>query len=477
MLILNNNGQSLYEQLYEALRLSIIQGDLKEDEALKPIRVLALELHISINTVSKAYQQLLDEGYVRSVQGSGYYVENVKTLEISRALSGTAPEKIARYGNMPEGAASEQSVPLKYDFNYESFESIFFPWTKWRKYMLDAMLEESYAMDIAYESNKGNIKLRESLCNYVNTSRGLKCTLDQIVISAGTQYAMDIITELLPEEIHTIGVEDPSFIGMQKIFTNKRFSIKMLPLTETGIDIDALENAKCHLLYLTPSHQFPTGITTSLTKRLQILEWAKKNQAYIIENDYDNEFLYGEKPLPSIGSLSNGQNVIYLSTLSKVLSPSIRCAYFVLPHNLMAVYEEKYKYYNSALPTYHQTALAYFIRNGHLERHVRKLSQLHRRKYEIFRKVMQEQLADSVKIYPTPAGSHILVQILGCMNQEDLIKKMRRKGFGIYGTKDYWQNQQKAPENIFLFGFNSLPEEEMEAACMGLARALKEIID
>ncbi|UWG98174.1 PLP-dependent aminotransferase family protein [Dehalobacter sp. DCM] len=476
MLILNNNGRSLYEQLYEALRQSILQGDLKENDALKPIRVLAEELQISNNTVSKAYLQLLDEGYIRSVQGSGYYVENVETLEISRALAGTVPEKIVKSGNSSEGAASEQSAQLKYDFNYASFESSFFPWTKWRKYTLDAMLEESYAMDIAYECNKGNVKLRESLCNYVNTSRGVKCTLDQLVISAGTQFAMDIILELLPEEIHTIGVEDPSFIGMQKIFTNKRFSIKMLPLTDSGIDMDALENSKCQLLYLTPSHQFPTGVTTSLTKRLQILEWAKKNQAYIIENDYDNEFLYGEKPLPSIGSLSSGQNVIYLSTLSKVLSPSIRCAYFVLPYNLMAVYQEKYKYYNSSLPTYHQTALAYFIRDGHLERHVRKLSQLHRRKYEIFKKVMQEQLADSVKIYPTPAGSHVLIQIMGCMNQEDLINKMRLRGFGIYGTKVYWQNQQKAPENIFLFGFNSLPEEEMEAAIKGLACALKEIL-
>ncbi|KJS86514.1 MAG: transcriptional regulator [Desulfosporosinus sp. BICA1-9] len=470
MLLLDKNGPFLYEQLFEALLQSIIQGDLKTNDALKPIRILSEELHISINTVSRAYHQLLAEGYIRSVQGSGYYVENLLTLPRSSVLYRKGQKEVVR----------ESIVPLKYDFNYESIESSLFPWTKWRKYMQDVMLEESCSTKIAYECNKGNVELRKSLCDYINNSRGVKCSWEQIVISAGTQYAMDIITEILHElheKVHTIGVEDPSFIGMQRIFTNKGYSIKELSMTDLGIDIDDLENSMCPLLYLTPSHQFPTGVTTSMPKRLQILEWAQKNRAYIIENDYDNEFLYGEKPLPSIQSLSTGQNVIYLSTLSKVLSPSLRCAYFVLPYKLMEIYEDKYKYYYSALPTYNQKALAYFIRDGHLERHVRKMSLLNRRKYGIFNKVIKEHLAGVVKIFPVPAGSHTLIQIPGCTSQEGLITKMRLRGFGIYGTKDYWRNQQKAPENIFLFGFESMPEEDLEGACIEFTCALKEIIE
>ena len=467
MLLLDQNRLSLYEQLFEALRQSIIQGDLKTNVALKPIRVLAEELHISNNTVSRAYQELLAEGYIRSVQGSGYYVENLAAFPRSSVLS--------RKGQKEE--VRELFVPLKYDFNYEAIESNFFPWTKWRKYMQDAMVEESCSTRIPYECNKGNVALRKSLCDYINNSRGVECSWEQIVISAGTQYAMDIITNILPEGVYTIGVEDPCFIGMQKIFTNKEYTIKSLSMIDQGIDIDALENSMCDLLYLTPSHQFPTGVTTSLTKRLQILEWAQKNKAHIIENDYDNEFLYGEKPLPSIQSLSTGQNVIYLSTLSKVLSPSLRCAYFVLPYKLLEIYEEKYKYFYSALPTYNQKALAYFIRDGHLEKHVRKILFLNRRKYEIFNNVIKEHLGGAIKIFPVPAGSHTLIQIPGCTSQEGLIRKMRLRGFGIYGTKEYWRNQQKAPENIFLFGFNSLTEEELEGACFEFACVLKEIIE
>lgn len=215
-------------------------------------------------------------------------MENLLTLPRSSVLYRKGQKEVVR----------ESIVPLKYDFNYESIESSFFPWTKWRKYMQEAMLEESCSAKIAYECNKGNVELRKSLCDYINNSRGVKCSWEQIVISAGTQYAMDIITDILHEKVYTIGVEDPSFIGMQRIVTNKGYSIKALSMTDLGIDIDVLENSMCHLLYLTPSHQFPTGVTTSLTKRLQILEWAQKNRAYIIENDYDNEFYMEKNPFP-----------------------------------------------------------------------------------------------------------------------------------------------------------------------------------
>ena len=462
-----DNGQSLYEQLFEALRQSIVAGELKKNSALKPIRVLAEELHVSNNTVSRAYQQLLAEGYIRSVQGSGYYVEDIEALPGMKTQSKTLQKE----------KDPSSVTPLKYDFSYENIESAFFPWTKWRRYMQNAMLEESYSTEIAYECNKGNVDLRKSLCDYINTSRGVNCSYDQIIICAGTQYAMDIITSILPKKKYVVGVEEPGFIGMRKIFQNKGYAIKGLSMTYLGIDLDEMGDSGCNLLYLTPSHQFPTGITTSLTKRLQILDWAEKNEAYVIENDYDNEFSYGKKPLPSMQSLDKGQNVIYLSTLSKVLSPSLRCAYFVLPYELLEVYEEKYKYYYSSLPTYNQKALAYFIRDGHLERHVRKMSLLNRRKYEIFNKVMEEILPDQVRIFPAPAGSHILVQIRGCGNQEIFIKQMRQKGLGIYETKCYWIDKNKAPENMFLFGYNSLMEQELEGACIEFAHAVKEILN
>lgn len=467
MIILQvNNGRTLYEQLFEALRQGIIQGEFKKDSRLKPIRVLAKELHISNNTVNRAYQQLLAEGYIRSVQGSGYYVEDVQELLGMNGLpAANAVEDIGKTDD-----------PLKYDFCYENIEGDYFPWTKWRKYVQDAMLEESYSTSITYEQNKGNLALRRSLCDYINDSRGVNCSPSQMIISAGTQYAMDIITNILPQKRYIVGVEEPGYGGMRQIFTNKGYTIESLPITDSGIDLKALENSDCNLLYLTPSHQFPTGITTSLEERLKILAWAEKKRAYIIENDYDNEFLYGKKALPSMQSLDSGDNVIYLSTLSKVLSPALRCAYFVLPDTLLRNYENQYQYYYAALPTYHQKALASFIRDGHLERHVRKMALLNRKKYEIFNRIMAKEILEKVKIFPIPAGSHILMQIKGCMDQEDFIQQMRKKGLGVYGTKSYWLDQASAPEDLFLFGYNSLTEQELEAACTVLAHAVREMI-
>jgi GntR family transcriptional regulator/MocR family aminotransferase len=461
-----NNGEPLYEQLFSALRQGIIQKELKKDSALKPIRVLAKELNISNNTVNRAYQQLLAEGYIRSVQGSGYYVEDIQTL---LGVKGPANDNAVVNGGKIDDW-------LKYDFSYENIEADYFPWTKWRKYIQDAVLEESYNTKLNYEVNKGNVILRESLCDYINNSRGVNCGLHQIIVCAGTQYAMDIITNILPKKKYVIGVEEPGYGGMRKIFANKGYTIKPLSISDSGIDLAALEKSDCNLLYLTPSHQFPTGVKTSLEKRMQILAWAQKKQAYIIENDYDNEFLYGEKPLPSMQSLDKEDNVIYLSTLSKVLSPALRCAYFVLPDALLKAYEDQYQYYYAALPTYHQKALAYFIRDGHLERHVRKMALLNRKKYEIFNRVMEKELSEEVEIFPVPAGSHVLMQIKGCDNQESFIKQMQRKGLKIYGTKSYWADRTNAPEDLFLFGYNALSEQELEAACIALTHAVRETI-
>jgi len=461
-----NSAQPLYDQIFENLRQKIVCGEMKKNSTLKPIRILAEELNVSNNTVNRAYQQLLSEGYISSIPGSGYYVEDIETIPTEKFSEKTGKKK----------KSQQKKVSFKYDFNFEAIKSDCFPWTKWRKYMQEAMLDEASDGKIAYECNKGNLALRKSLCAYINGSRGVKCDLEQIIICAGTQYAVDIISTILPNEKNIVAFEDPGFNGMRQVFLNKGNTIKGIPMNDAGLDLDILEASDFDVLYLTPSHQFPTGTTTSLTHRLKILDLAEKKDAYIIENDYDNEFLYGKEPLPSIQSLDQNQSVIYVSTLSKVLSPSLRCAYFVLPHDLLQIYEEKYRYYHSALPTYNQVALANFIKDGHLERHVRKMAFLNRKKCGVFSKLMMQNLRKEVTLFPVPAGSHILITVNGCKNQETFIEKMAEKGLKIYSTKGYWIDQKKAPENLFMFGYNALEEDRIEEACTAFYRVIKEIV-
>lgn len=457
-------GLPLYEQLYEQLQQAIIRGELKQGEALRPIRVLAEELQVGKNTVNRAYQQLLAEGYIRSVVGSGYYVEDISDLIY---------KKNDHLGLRIQ--EEEENYPIRYDFNYENIDGSSFPWTKWRQYVQNALLEESYYTEITYEDNKGSLELRKQLCTYLNNSRGIRCTPEQVIISPGTQYAVDMIAEILPMTHYRVGFEEPGYDDMRNIFQNKGHDIVPLPVIDSGVDLHILEQTNCNLMYLLPSHQFPTGITTSLTRRLQLLEWAKKKQIYIIENDYDNEFSYGKSRLPSLKFLDEGDNVIYLSTLSKVLSPSMRCAYFVLPEKLMEIYEARYQYYYSSLPTFHQKALASFIGDGHLEKHVRKLSLINKKKHQIFVSTMYRLLNDQIEIYDATAGSHVFMRIKGCCDQKLCLQRMQKHGIKIYGTKEFWYQEENRKEDTFLIGYNSIPEEELEDACVAFAAALKEI--
>lgn len=464
----NDIGKTLYEQLYEIIKNDILQGKLQKDQALRPIRTLAAELDISNNTVNRAYQMLLSEGYVRAVSGSGYYVEDIDSLlDLGAPLDKADPD-------LENGR--EQNAPLKYDFKYEYIDASLFPWNKWRQYMMDAISLESYKSTIGYESNKGSEALRKSLCQYLNTNRGINCRPEQVVVCAGTQYGLDIITNIL--KISKVAFEEPGYNAVRNIFINKGCQIIPIPLAQEGIDSKVLEafkgSADVELLYITPSHQFPTGITTSMADRQTLIQLAKDKGMYIIENDYDNEFSYGNKRLPALQSLS-ADNVIYVSTLSKVLSPSLRCAYFVLPDRLVPVYDKLYGYYNSALPTSNQRALSNFINDGHLDKHTRKMSALNKRKYEIFIVMMKKLLGDRVEIY-NPAGSHVLIKIQGCVNQAGLINKARKRGLGIYGTKQYWAVQEQAPEDVFLFGYNSMSEQKIKEGCQALAEALTELI-
>ncbi|MFT3951928.1 MAG: PLP-dependent aminotransferase family protein [Oscillospiraceae bacterium] len=465
----NTAGIPLYEQLYEKIKAEIVSGQMAYNSVLMPIRKMAEELKISRNTVDHAYQQLVCEGYLRSVQGGGYFVDYLE----ERFHTGDGA------GKAQAAAILDVKAPpkLKYDFKYECKETSTFSWVKWRKYVLNAILEEECQGAVSYETNKGNYRLRQSLCQYLKNSRGVNATPEHIVVCAGTQYGIQIITSLLPEGNRTLAFEEPGYNGMIKVFKLAGYDVIPVPVETDNMDVEVLREKKCSLLYITPSHQFPTGIITSFSKRLELLEWAEENNAYIIENDYDNEFGYGEKKLPSLQSVDTAGRVIYVSTLTKVLSPSIRCAYFVLPDALLEKYNAMYNFFNASLPTYHQMALSDFINDGMLDKHVREMSVINRRKFEIIIDVFEEYANDAITMLGSPAGSHVLIKIPQCRDEESLIAHMKTKGIGLYGTREYWADKHNAPVNVFLFGYNSITVKNLERACMRFVKELLKYLD
>lgn len=460
-----NDKRPLYEQLYSEIKKDIICGALAKNTALSSLRVMEQELKVSRNTVDRAYQQLLAEGYIRSVQGSGYFIEDIENDYFCK----TDDE-----GRQKEKSVSEKAE-IRYDFEYASIDSDLFPWSKWKKYIHDAILDESSNDELTYETNKGNEFLRKSLCDFLSRHRGVNCKPEQVVICPGTQHCMDILANLLPHESNRVAYEDPGYDAMRYLFEQKGYSITSIPVLENGVDVDFLKKTNCNVLYITPSHQFPTGVVTTISNRNRILKWACETDAYIVENDYDSEFKYGLLPIPSLQSLDQCQKVIYVGTLSKVLSPSVRCAYIVLPEALVKKYDRVYKYYNSALPSYHQMALAHFIEDGLLEKHIRRVSVVNEKKYNTLIKTFKEVLSDEIEIYDQPAGVHTLVRVKHCTDQEEFLKRLREASVAIYGIKMHYHRQDDAMEDTFLMGFNSMTEAELRNGCKKMAQVLKQI--
>lgn len=467
MIYLDSDSRNpLYKQIYQQIKDDITEGNLPKNAPLKSLRVLEKELNISRNTVDRAYQQLVAEGYVRPVRGMGYFVEDIEGFDVTDVEEPPEPVEQVHHSHLTK---------VRYDFEFESIEADLFPWAKWKKSVKDAVTKESESDVLSYEDVKGNLFLRESLCGFLHRHRGVKCSPEQIVICPGTQYAMEIITSIFSPTTHRFAFEEPGYNAMRYFIEQNGYSVTSIPVLETGLYSELLTRSNCNFLYVTPSHQFPTGSVTTIATRNQLLNWAYQNDdAYIIENDYDSEFRHGSLPIPSLQSLDRLQKVIYIGTLSKMLSPAIRCAYLVLPWSLLGRYEERYKFFNAMLPVYHQMAIAEIIDSGALEKHLRNLSLANERKFGVLIESIRTYLSDHVEIMREPAGVHTMVRIRGCTNQADLLDFLQKRSIRIYGIKEHCHDQIHAYEDVFLIGYNSLTEDQLVEGCKALAKALDE---
>lgn len=453
----------LYDQLYSKIRKMIIIGEYPVDMKLTAVRVLAEDLGISKNTVETAYKQLMAEGFIRAERGSGYYVEDVS--EYFALTDG-------HNGTMIHNEIKNRNV-IKYDFRYSSIESSNFPWKKWKHYLSEAIADMEYQDYVSYESNKGNRELRENIRKFLYDNRGVECSAEQIIICSGTQHAAEIVANLLGGSKISVAFEEPGFYTTRNIFEKSGCNVKPVNVTEQGIDIEELYGTKAKLVYVTPSRQMPMGYVMPVENRKKLLQWAEEKGTYIFEDDYDSEFRHGVMPVPSIQSMDRRGSVIYVGTFSKILLPSYRMAYMVLPHKLLKQYEKKYKYFNSFLPTSHQVATTKFMEDGSLERHMWRMIKLNHEKHEILTESLKKYMGDNVEFYGQPGGTHLLVKIRGAGDEEDVLNKLNQYGVKIYGTKDFWINKNKCVPNLFMIGFNSINSRVIEEGCRTISEALK----
>ncbi|MBG0767287.1 MAG: GntR family transcriptional regulator / MocR family aminotransferase [Sphaerochaeta sp.] len=450
--------QTLTEQLYQYLKESLIKGTFKTHEKLPSKRNLAQGLQCSINTVQAAYNQLADEGYLQTREKSGYYVADL----------GGILKLEPKQSKEPDRGQSEESY--RYNFSPQGVDHQRFPFSLWRRLSHQVITSEDTEL-LSISDPKGIPELRSSIARYLRSSRGVHCTDQQIIISSGTEFLMQLLIQLLSENT-VYAIENPGYEKLNLLFKSNRVHYVSLPLDEHGIEVASLQASGADVLSITPSHQFPTGRIMPVTRRLQLLQWAnEKSGRYILEDDYDSEFRYGGKPIPSLQGLDGQGKVIYLGAFSKSLSPALRISYMVLPEVLMERYESDLSFYFCPVPLIEQKILHTFIERGHFERHLNRMRNLYRQKRELLVTCISS-LLPFAEITGDSAGLHLLLHIHNGMKEEELIRRANQAQVQVYGLSRYYsQLPEKKGTASILLGFATVEMDEIPKAVSLLQKA------
>ncbi|WP_340372578.1 PLP-dependent aminotransferase family protein [Peribacillus sp. FSL E2-0218] len=459
-LLNKQNGVSIYVQLYQYIKKGIEEGDIPEGARLPSIRYLSAQLTISKNTVDNAYQQLVAEGYLESRPRIGLTVLPLEQSVLS---------PFSREQQMNPKVSVDHDTPVKYDFKYGDIDIESFPLQLWKRCLNKALLEEPEQL-LQYGPRQGDVGLRTELTNYLFQSRGVRCSMEQIVICSGTQHALSLILQLLHSQGQSVAMENPGYGGSRAVFNNHGWSIEPISLEQDGMDIERLRKSKAKVAYITPSHQFPYGMVLPIQKRLSLLEWAKHNDSFIIEDDYDSEFRYQGQPIPSLKALDTNGSVIYLGTYSKSFLPAARMSYIVLPERLLGVYHHRCSLYSQSVSPIIQKALYVFMNEGHFTSHIRKMRKVYQKKHQTLILALNKHMGNLVEIIGQKAGVHLLVKVKNTSTAE-LVDKAKAAGVRVYETSSYWLDGKETEPSLVMLGFGGLSEEEIEEGIAVLRNA------
>lgn len=438
----------LYKQLYREIRTAITGGKIAVGTKLPSKRKLADYLHISQTTVELAYSQLVAEGFIEPRPRKGFF---------------TMPVEELAYLDMPQEETAIRDVPKPnyvYDFNPARIDTRSFPFPTWRKTAREVIDEENHELLLAGHP-QGDASLRAEIARYVYQSRGVVCEPEQIIVGSGTEQLMPLLIRLFDKNL-SFGFENPGYALTHSIFEHDDRQAFPIAVDEDGIDVQQLEKTGVDIAYVTPSHQFPTGSILSATRRAQLLNWAAaKPQRFIIEDDYDSEFRYTSQPIPALQSMDVGGRVIYISTFSKSIMPSLRIAYLVLPPRLLNAYRKTFLHYTSTVPRIDQQIVATFMQKGHFSRHLNRMRKLYRKKLECLTEALAPYQAE-VTVSGEQAGMHIVLTVDTERSENTLVEQASKAGIRVFAMQNYDLLKQKSTLPKIVLGFGGLNETEIQ---------------
>ena len=450
----------LYEQLYQSLAQEMRTGALAAGTRMPGKRRLAAELSVSVNTVDAAYQMLAAEGYLESRERSGFYVQEYLALP-ARPAGVPEPQPL----HLPE---PPPAPPVRYDLSTRGVDPGLFPFRTWAR--LQKELLYSSPELLTHGDAQGDPALRQALAEYLSEYRGVQCGAHQIVVGAGLEYLLGLLAPLLPG---TAAVETPGYPRARQVLENNGVRCCCLPVDADGLSLAALNCSEAAVCYVTPSHQFPTGVTMPAGRRAELLHWAarKPGQRYIIEDDYDSEFRFDTRPLPSLQGMAGADGpVVYLSTCSRSLAPSIRIAYMVLPEHLLPAWREKYRLYSGTVSRFEQQTLARFITEGYFTRHLARERMAYKTRRDALAAALDAAFAAGER---TLAGLHTGLQLLAKLKDPPPDAALRRaaeaQGIRLGLLSDYDLTGEAPSAGTLVLGYGSLADE----ACASVGEALK----
>lgn len=447
----SQSERPLYEQIYEYIKDEIREARLEAGSRLPSTRVLAQNLKVSRSTTQMAYDQLLSEGYIEALPCKGYYVCKI--------------EELVEVRQRPLGAFEVEKEPdgreYEVDFSPRGIDLESFPFNTWRKLSRNTLVDDNKDMfDVG--NPQGELSLRIAIGAYLHSARGVNCSPDQILIGAGSEYLLILLSQILGNDL-SLAMENPTYKQAYRVLKGEGIQVIPVAMDRYGMNMERLLASGAKVAYIMPSHQYPTGIVMPVKRRQELLAWAYSEQGrYLIEDDYDSEFRYKGKPIPALQGMDRGGRVIYMGTFSKSIAPAIRVGFMVLPRHLMEVYREKAGFYASTVSRIDQNILYQFITQGYYERHLNRMRAVYKGKHDALLAGLKN-LEDRFVIRGEYAGLHVLLTCRQERGEQELVRQAAQAGVKVYGMSDCFIKPEKNiyPSTVML-GYARLNEREIE---------------
>lgn len=453
----------IYQQIYQKLKKEILSRNLLPHSKVPSKRELAENLKVSVNSVNSAYQQLLAEGYLYAIERKGFFVEELDMFSAEEHPPFALPDDLKEIHIDQNNWIS---------FSHMSSDTDHFPIKSWFRCEQKAA-SRSYRTLGDMSHPQGIYEVRAAITRLISLTRGVKCRPEQMILGAGTQVLMQLLTELLPKEA-VYAMEEPGYRRMYQLLKNAGKQVKTIMLDEKGMSIAEIIRQQPDVLVTTPSHQFPSGTIMPVSRRIQLLNWAAEEpRRYIIEDDYDSEFTYDVDSIPALQSLDRFQNVIYMGTFSKSLLPGLRISYMVLPPELLRAYKQR-GYDLQTCSSLTQLTLQEFIESGEYQKHIKKMKQHYKEKRERLITALEAEFSGEVTVKGANAGLHFVTEFDTRRTEQDILSHAAGLQLEIFGMSRFnlKENKRQTGRPALIIGFARLKEEDIQEGVQRLFKAV-----